>query len=114
MAHRMTAFEHLVQGQVAQTTNGCVGQVGTQRSTRVNILEEIIYRTFHAHFVPDADSHRRALLCIHWIAPEVFLIQTHVGLVHSAEEPHEGGLRTEPEPEKMKTGLSDHADHAPK
>src|SRR6202166_3484246 len=110
----MTAFKHLVQGQVAQTANGCVGKIGTQRSARVNIFEEIIYGTFHAHFVPDADSHRRALLCVHWIAPEVLLIQTRVDLVHSPEEPHEGGLRTKPEPEKMKTELSDDADHAAK
>jgi hypothetical protein len=74
----MAVFHHIRKLKIAQRTHGGIADVGSEGTARVCVLEEIRHRFADEHFVPDADSHRRAFLGINRLASEIFLVKPQI------------------------------------
>src|ERR1700724_2403414 len=101
----MPAFEHFLQWQITQVPYCRVGDIRSQLSARIHILEQVFDGMPDPHFVPHAQTHRRAFFGIDRVAAQVLLIQTRIDLVHLAEESNESSLRSYLQPKEMEAGL---------
>ena len=111
VAHCVAVDHHGAQRHVAEAAHGGVADVGGERAARVAVLEQIGHRITDEHLMPDANAHRRALLGIHRLAAQVFLVKAHVQHVAFAQPVDDERGGPELERQDMQAGLIDGGQH---
>ena len=61
LAHAVAVLQHIGQFEVAQASHCGIADVGGKGAARVCVFEKKRDRIADKHFVPDADTHGRAL-----------------------------------------------------
>ena len=84
-AHLVPGAKHFRQRHVAEAAHRGVAYVGPQGTTWIGIFKQVRHRIANPHFVPNADSHRRAFFRINRFTAAVFLIQTPVNHIALAQ-----------------------------
>ena len=111
LAHGVAVLQHPVERQIAQATDSGVADVGSERTARVGVLEQIIGGVADVHLIPDADAHGCAFLGIDGLAAEIRLVETQIEFVAFAEDVHDERARSERAEEEMQAGFIQHGKH---
>jgi hypothetical protein len=106
--------QHFFQRKIAETPDRRVANVGRERATRIDVLEQIGDGIADEHFVPDPDPHWRAFFGIYRLASQIFLIQPHVDNIAVADPTDKDPFPSEFQPKKMESWFLDHSDYLAK